>query len=87
MKKKPVTELPNTNGIVMFFHCANCMKAKPPCVSPREWAQLEVGWTKQGLQVWCKRCEANVMHIHFEGKQHPANLTRAEPPDEQSITA
>ena len=35
--------------------------------SPREYAQLEFGFTKPGVQVWCKRHEVNVMHIDFEG--------------------
>jgi hypothetical protein len=66
----------NTNEIKQFFHCAKCIGDKPSDVSPREWAQLEVGFTKRGLQVWCKRCECNVLHIDFEGQKHPANTTR-----------
>lgn len=58
--------------IISFVHCWNCLKQKPDGVSPRDWAQLEVGWTKEGLQVWCKRCEANVVHVDFEGMKHPA---------------
>jgi hypothetical protein len=30
---------------------------------------LEVGWTPKGLQVWCKRCERNVLHLDFEGRK------------------
>lgn len=69
-------DIPNTNEILMFFHCELCIKELPPDTSPREWAQLEVGWTKLGFQVWCKRHESNVCHIDFEGQKHPANTTR-----------
>jgi len=63
---------PRGNNIVAFMHCGKCIEELPKGQSPREWAQLEVGWTKPGLQVWCKRHEANVMHIDFEGTKHPA---------------
>lgn len=65
--------IPCTNEIRTFFHCANCAPFRPPGVSLREWAQLEVGFTTLGIQVWCKRCEKNVVHTDFEGQKHPAN--------------
>ena len=71
-----MSDIGNTNEIVSYFHCGFCIDQKPDGVSPRDWTQLEVGWTPQGLQVWCKRHECNVMHVDFEGHRHPAN-TRA----------
>ncbi|MEW6304393.1 MAG: hypothetical protein AB1705_13025 [Verrucomicrobiota bacterium] len=68
--------IPNDNCIEVFFHCGLCMAEKPPHKSPREWAQLEVGFTRLGLQVWCKRHECNVVHVDFEGVKHPANKQR-----------
>lgn len=68
-------EIPNTNEIVSFMHCGLCLKQLPAGKSPREWAQLEVGWTKLGLQVWCRRHECNVLHVDFQGQRHPANVT------------
>lgn len=62
--------------ITSFFHCRECIKCKPPTISPREWAQNEVGFTRRGIQVWCKRHEINVCHIDFEGQQHPAVLDK-----------
>lgn len=59
--------------IEMYLHCGKCIKEIPNGVTPREYTNYEVGWTKQGLQVWCKRHECNVVHIHFEGQKHPAN--------------
>jgi len=65
-------KLPVTNEIEGFIHCQHCLREKPDGVSPREYAQLEVGFTVQGLQIWCKRHEMNVMHIDFQGAKHPA---------------
>lgn len=66
---------PNTNEIFLYFHCKRCMAEKPDDLSPREWASLEVGMTPHGVQVWCKRHSANVIHIDFEGHRHPSNET------------
>lgn len=58
-----------SNDIVTFFHCRQCLGELPEGVSPREWAQLEVGWTKLGFQVWCRRHEINVIHTDFRGQK------------------
>lgn len=67
-------EIPTTNEIFSFFHCRQCLEQKPAGVSPRDWAQIEAGFTPLGVQVWCKRHEINIVHIDFEGCTHPANL-------------
>ena len=63
---------PLTRQIEMFLHCGLCLKEKPADVSPSDWARVEVGWTPHGIQIWCRRHEANVLHINFEGIMHPA---------------
>ncbi len=68
--------IPNSNEIKSFFHCRKCLNLRPEDMSPRDWASLEVGFTPLGVQVWCKRCEANIAHIDFEGRKHPANTDR-----------
>jgi len=68
---RPIT---NKLDIRTYVHCAKCIAEKPNTISPRDFAQLEVGFTAIGLQVWCKRHEVNVCHIDFEGQQHPANM-------------
>jgi hypothetical protein len=68
--------IPTGNEIKMFFHCRQCLKEKPHDVSPRDWAQLEAGWTEIGFQVWCKRHEINIIHVDFEGAKHPATMSR-----------
>ena len=66
------------NEVVMFIHCKQCLDefySKPSDLSPREYAQVEVGFTKPGIQIWCKRHEVNVMDIDFEGAgPFPANV-------------
>lgn len=73
--------IPNENCIEMYLHCVECIKEKPPGISPRDWARTQTGWTKLGLQVWCNRHEINICHIDFQGVQHPANQTTSKNPD------
>ena len=73
MKSKKSNEL----GIAMYLHCGECIASLPDGMSPRDWAHLSVGFTKEGLQVWCVRHDCNVIHIDFEGEQHPADLSAA----------
>lgn len=46
--------------ILNFLHCRSCFNknARPQ--------MLEVGITKKGIQVWCKRCEMAVCHLTAE---------------------
>ena len=74
MKRTPNKNLSCKNKIQMFLHCGLCLSEKPNGVSPKDYARLAVGWTKDGLQVWCNRHNVNVMHVDFEGVKHPANL-------------
>lgn len=57
--------------IKAYIHCGLCLNTLPEGISPRDWADLEVGSTNKGIQVWCKRHEKNVIHIDFEGIKHP----------------
>ena len=71
--------IPNTNEITAFAHCCLCLEemgATEIGCSPREYAELEVGFTDLGLQIWCKRHECNILHIDFEGHRHPTNDSR-----------
>lgn len=52
------------NNIVGFIHCRQCMS--------EQGSELDVGWTKEGIQVWCRRCDINVLHMDFQGQKHPA---------------
>jgi hypothetical protein len=68
--------IPTTMEIKTFFHCRRCILELPDGISPRDWAQNEVGFTEIGLQVWCRRHNANIIHIDFEGERHPASIGR-----------
>lgn len=37
--------------------------------SPRDFAQIEVGWTIEGFQVWCKRHEINIADFDLMGNK------------------
>jgi hypothetical protein len=67
-------KIPVTKKIEMFLHCKKCIKQLPGHESPRDYAAIEAGWTKLGLQLWCKRHEMNILHVDFEGQRHPATL-------------
>lgn len=79
MGNKKDRPIPSTNEIVRFLHCGHCLKGLPPGKSPREWASVEVGFTILGIQVWCKRCERNILHMDFQGKKFPANTSATDP--------
>lgn len=70
--------LTNDNVIGAYVHCKLCLEElveQRIRESPQEYARLEMGWTHQGLQVWCVRHDCNVVHIDFEGYRHPANTS------------
>jgi hypothetical protein len=71
MPKKIPPSMPNE--IQGFVHCGKCLSEVPEHLTPGEYQHVNVGFTKQGLQVWCVRHNCNVMHIDFEGQKHPAN--------------
>jgi hypothetical protein len=82
-----MTDISDKNEISMFIHCGKCLPDKPENVSPMEWAKTQVGFTPLGVQVWCNRCDCNVMHVDFEGAKHPANCTRRREIDDGNGTA
>lgn len=65
------------NCIGHFIHCTMCMDEMPGDRAPGAYARLNVGFTRRGLQVWCVRHDANVVHIDFEGARHPAEVDAA----------
>ena len=76
MNDNEQAELSSENCITTFMHCKLCLAERPDDVSPREFASMEVGFTKEGVQVWCRRHECNIMHIDFQVQRHPANTGR-----------
>lgn len=71
-----MSEITNGIAIQQYLHCGKCIEELPEGVSPKEYCDTQTGFTPQGLQVWCNRHECNIVHIDFEGQQHPVNTTR-----------
>ena len=67
------------NQIEIFIHCRKCMDEKPTDISPKDYQQIQVGFTELGIQVWCNRHNCNIIHIDFEGQDHPANENSIDP--------
>lgn len=67
--RKPVVG--NLKEIILYMHCRQCIEENAR-------SDLEIGWTKKGLQVWCRRHDGNIVNIDFEGQKHPANTSRAQ---------
>jgi hypothetical protein len=74
-----MADIPSTRSIGAFIHCGQCLTERPADISPRDYGRLEIGFTKLGIQVWCRRHECNVAHIDFQGAKHPANTRVAQP--------
>ena len=69
----PPRPIPEKASIEAFIHCVKCLHEKPQGKSPAQWARLNFGFTELGVQVWCERHHCNVIHIDFQGHQHPAS--------------
>ncbi len=54
------------NKIEMYCHCARCLENLPVGTSPSEYSQLECGFTEDGFQVWCMRCNISVVYMEAE---------------------
>lgn len=80
---EPSDKDPRENGIQLYAHCSRCLQELPAGTSPAEYARIEAGFTAQGLQIWCTRHDLNIVHIDFEGQQHPA-VTDALTPEASS---
>ena len=59
--------LPTTLEIKGYLQCGKCEDSCPPDKSMRDYQQLDVGLTSEGLQVWCRRHNLNVLHFDFRG--------------------
>ena len=55
--------------IQIYMNCKSCMDQLPKGQSMREFARINVGWTKKGFQVWCIRCDKNIIAIDVLGQK------------------
>lgn len=63
------------DNISLYFHCRDCFKDKPKNTSMEEYSRLSVGRTDEGIQVWCRRHDKQVLHLGFDW----AELDEAKP--------
>ena len=68
--KRPALQI--LNEIVGVMHCRKCLKefddqGMARLISTAEYAELDVGWTPTGIQVWCRRHNYNVLSLTLEG--------------------
>jgi hypothetical protein len=68
------------NNIETFLHCESCYLELKNAKTEEDfsligavageslmsYSRFELGWTKQGFQVWCTRHSTNVIHIDFD---------------------
>ena len=63
---------------VVCSKCADELATLSPPQSLQDYATMDVGFTDYGIQVWCRRHKANIVHIDFQGKKLPADFRRLE---------
>jgi len=51
--------------IEFFWSCSKCLEEVKhlPDQSPSEYARLNIGPTKNGIQIWCVRHDCNVANL------------------------
>ena len=63
--------------------CAKCEEdfqaGSTDSSSLQDYTKLDVGFTDIGIQVWCRRHDANVVHVNFNGQKLEANFRCLEP--------
>ncbi|NCF79357.1 MAG: hypothetical protein GWP34_05590 [Alphaproteobacteria bacterium] len=63
---------------VVCSKCADELAHLNPPQSLQDYAAMDVGFTEYGVQVWCRRHKANIVHIDFQGAKLPADFRRLE---------
>lgn len=76
-KKGNGLTLPNSFEIKHFLECRKCAETCPAGMSFQDYADVQVGLTAYGLQVWCVRHKCNVFHVDFRGAKLAVNATAA----------
>lgn len=66
------------NQYVVCSKCADELAHLNPPQSLQDYAAMDVGFTEYGVQVWCRRHKANIVHIDFQGAKLPADFRRLE---------
>ena len=56
------------NKINEYCQCERCLEELPAGRQMAKWARLAVGWTAEGLQVWCLRHGATIVDLGFRNE-------------------
>jgi len=56
------------NKINEYCQCQHCLDELQPGRDMAKWARLAVGWTAEGLQVWCLRHQTTVLDLGFKNE-------------------
>ena len=67
-EKMDLNQLRNAPRIQQYFHCRNCFTSEDE-ERVKESGLLAVGWTKEGVQIFCEGCSTNVYDIDFQGQK------------------
>ena len=66
------------NHITQNVVCAKCeeeyLGGLTDSSSLKNYTELDIGFTNIGIQVWCRRHNANVVHVDFEGQKLKADF-------------
>jgi hypothetical protein len=63
------TKANEPDAITSYIHCQRCVAEVPAGESPKSYARLSVGLTKDGIQVYCARHEINVTRMAIQEKK------------------
>ena len=66
------------NGIEQNIICSKCetefLLGATDSRSLQDYSRLDIGFTSIGVQVWCRRHDANVVHIDFADQKPVADF-------------
>ena len=66
------------NGIEQNIICSKCetefLLGSTDSRSLQDYSRLDIGFTSIGVQIWCRRHDANVVHIDFAGQKPTADF-------------
>ena len=63
-----MSDLRGVSRIKEYFHCGSCLESGDE-KHEKESGSLAVGWTEEGIQVFCETCMLNVYDIDFDGQK------------------
>ena len=67
--------LHNIEQPIVCSRCADDVtEGRAGPVSMADYMRLDVGFSPIGVQVWCRRHDANGVHIDFEGRSLPTDF-------------